>query len=372
MTLPPFNPAPQEILQALPDSNNVWQYVYSDGPYKIQSYDPGKSITFVRNPVWNASTDPTRKAYVDQIQIIETSNNAAAFQQVSTNSPQADIMWDTAVPPTNIPGELQSKDPRLGMISSGGPTYLVWNTVSPNNNKALQNVTVRQALNMAIDRTLLQQDQGGPALAPGTTHVITPPTVGSTPNFDPYPYDQAKAKQMLAAAGASNLTLKFLYYTTSVVQPKDLQTLQANLGAIGIKVVGVPVTESDFYAKHLYKAAQAKAGDWDFAEAGWTPDWFSDGAKTYFIPLFGSGQITNYGQLDDPKLTGLVNNALSATSDAASAPLWHQADVEAMAQAAWFPMYVQNFTKLQGSQVHNCVISPACETCNFANVWLSS
>jgi peptide/nickel transport system substrate-binding protein len=262
------------------------------------------------------------------------------------------------------------------MISSAGPEYIVWNTVSPNNNKALQNVNVRQALNMAIDRTLLQQDAGGPQIAPGTTHVITPPTLGSSPNFDLYPYDQAKAKQMLAAAGATNMTLRFLYYTTSTVQSKDLQTLQSNLGAIGVKVVGVPVTESDFYTKHLYKAAQAKAGDWDFAEAGWVPDWFSDGAKTYFIPLF-TGAVppvtpNNYGLFSDPKLNTLIQNALNAPTDAASAPIWHQADQEVMAQAAWFPMYVQNYSKLQGSQVHNCVISPAWETCSFANVWLSS
>ncbi|HUE60663.1 MAG TPA: hypothetical protein VMO88_13875, partial [Acidimicrobiales bacterium] len=130
----------------------------------------------------------------------------------------------------------------------------------------------------------------------------------------------------------------------------------------------------DFYTKHLYKANQAKAGDWDFAEAGWTPDWFSDGAKTYFIPLFGADppNITNYGLLSDPKLDTLVQNALNAPNDAASAPLWHQADQEVMAQASWFPMYIQNFSKIQGSQVHNCVISPAWETCSFANVWLSS
>jgi peptide/nickel transport system substrate-binding protein len=374
MTLPPFNPAPVEILQALPDSNNVWQYVYSDGPYKIQSYDPGKSINFVRNPSWNPSTDPLRKAYVDQIQITETSTNAAAYQQVITNSPTADIMWDTGVPSTNIPGLIQTKDPRFTMVTSGGPSYVVWNTVSPNNNNALQNVAVRQALNYAIDRSLILQDSGGPEIAPPATHVLTAPTVGYSPNYDPYPYNQAKAKQMLAAAGASNLTLKFLYYATSDTLSKNVQTLQANLGAIGVKVVPVAVTESQFYAKYLYKPAQAKSGVWDFAIAGWTPDWFSDGAKTYFIPLFtGTTPTTsNFGLFNDPKLNSLISSALSAPSDSASAPLWHQADQEVMAQAAWDPLYIMNYVKIQGSQVHNCVVSPAWETCSFANVWLSS
>jgi peptide/nickel transport system substrate-binding protein len=373
MTLPPFNPAPQEILQAVPDSANVWQYVYSDGPYKISSYNPGQSINFVRNPAWSASSDPIRKAYVDAIAITETGTPQGVFQQVLTNSPQADIEWDANVPGTDIPGELSSKDQRFSMVSSGGPEYIVWNTASPNNNKALANPQVRQALNYGIDRSLIEQDAGGVAVAPPSTHVLTGPTVGYQPNFDDYPYNPTKAKQMLASAGVSNLSLKFLYYATSSTLVKNVQTLQNELSQIGVKVVATPVTQSDFYAKYLYKPNQAQSGYWDFAIAGWTPDWFNDGAKSYFIPLFtGTTPTTsNFGLFNDPKLSTLIQNALAAPNDAAAGPLWHQADEEVMSQAAWDPLYVENFNKIQGAQVHNCVVAPQLETCDFANVWLS-
>ena len=65
----------------MPASNNVWQYVMSDGPYKIQSYSPGKSILFVRNPTWKQSVDPIRNAYVDQIKVSETGNQQGIYQQ---------------------------------------------------------------------------------------------------------------------------------------------------------------------------------------------------------------------------------------------------------------------------------------------------
>ena len=374
MTLPPFNPAPQEILSQVPDSANIWQYVQSDGPYKIQSYNPGKSINFVRNPDWQASTDQIRKAYVDAISIDETGTAQGIYQQVITNSPQADIMWDTGVPSSDIPGLLSSKDPRFTMISSSGPNYVVWNNASPNNNKALANVQVRQALNYAIDRTLIEQDAGGTEIAPPATQVLVPPTSGSSPTYNQYPYDPSKAKSMLAAAGATNLTLKFLYYPSSTTLSKNVQTLQSMLSQVGVKVVPVPVTQSDFYAKYLYKPNQAQSGYWDFAIAGWVPDWFSDGAKSYFIPLFTgtTPSTSNFGLFNDPKLTPLIDQALAAPNDAAAAPLWHQADQEVMSQAAWDPLYIQNYPKIQGSQVHNCVVSPQLETCNFANVWLSS
>ena len=375
LSLPPFNPAPQEILQALPASANAWKYVMSDGPYKIASYDPGKTIDFVRNSAWNASSDPLRKAYVDEIKIDETGNEQGIYQQVLTNSASADLEWSTGVPPTAIPGLLSAKDPHLSMITSGGPEYVVWNTASPNNNKALGNPAVRQALNYAINRALIQQDNGGPQIAPAITHVIAPPTLGSTPNFDLYPYDPNKAKQMLAAAGASNLTLKFLYYSSAIGLAKDAQTLQSVLGQIGVKVVPVAVNETDFYTKYLYKPAVTQGGGWDFAEAGWIPDWFPDGDKTYFLPLLSSLTLppnsSNYGFFKDPKLDSLVQQALTAPNDNAAGPLWHQADMEAMQQAAWFPTYIENYAKVQGTQVHNCIIAPNLESCDMANVWLS-
>ncbi len=70
---------------------------------------------------------------------------------------------------------------------------------------------MRQALSYALNPTALIQDNGGPNVAPPLTHVLPPGINGANPNFDPYSYNPTKAKQMLQAAGATNLSLKFLY-----------------------------------------------------------------------------------------------------------------------------------------------------------------
>ena len=44
--------------------------------------------------------------------------------------------------------------------------------MSPNNNKALQKVKVRQALSYAINRTNIIQVLGGPKINPPLTHVL--------------------------------------------------------------------------------------------------------------------------------------------------------------------------------------------------------
>ncbi|MGH9115847.1 MAG: ABC transporter substrate-binding protein, partial [Acidimicrobiales bacterium] len=226
LELSAFSPAPVEFLDYLPASNDLAQHTISDGPYEIQSYSPGKSIVFVRNPAWNPSTDPVHHAYVNAIDVSETGNQAAIQQEILTNTPQADIEWDSFVPPNDVPGLIASKDPRLQLQSEyASNPFITFNTVSPNNNGALGKTVVRQALEYALDRAHLIQDAGGPQVSPPLTQILPPGTNGSTPNFNLYPYDPTKAKSMLAQAGVSNLTLKFLYRPSSVTSSKMFTTV---------------------------------------------------------------------------------------------------------------------------------------------------
>jgi peptide/nickel transport system substrate-binding protein len=377
--LPPFNPAPVEILQAVPNSNNSWQYVQSDGPYKIQSYSAGKSIVFVRNPDWSKASDPVNNAYVDQIDVSETGNQQGIYQQILTNSPQADMMWDVHVPQPAIPGLISSKPVGFQLLTeSANNPYLAFNTVSPNNGGALKNVAVRQAISYAIDRSQLVQDGGGPTIAVPLTHVVAPGTDGAGPAGSPdyYPYDPTKAKSMLAAAGApSSMTMTFIY-RQSVAAQKDFQTLQALLAPVGITLKGLGVPSGTFYGKYMNPGTPAKQGAWDIADVGWGPDWYPNGQKSWFKPILDGRNLppnsSNFGLFNDPTVNSLIDQALAAPSDAAAASLWQQADAAAMKAAAMFPVYDPNQGLLSGSQVHNCVYIQPWQNCNFANVWLSS
>ena len=72
---------------ACPGTRSVYNHMYSDGPYQISSYTPAKSLKFVRNPQWKASTDPMRKAYVNAININETGTQTTIYQEIRTSSP---------------------------------------------------------------------------------------------------------------------------------------------------------------------------------------------------------------------------------------------------------------------------------------------
>src|ERR1035438_2470401 len=138
--------------------------MYSDGPYELTSYTPKKSMHFVRNPEWQASTDPLRKAYVNAINVDETGSQTTIYQQMATGSASLGMSFDALVPPADDPDLLNliksgSHLVNLGATYSSNP-YLVYNTVSPNNSGALGKVAVRQALSYGIERSQLTKSLG--------------------------------------------------------------------------------------------------------------------------------------------------------------------------------------------------------------------
>lgn len=392
MTLAPFSAVPIEAENALPGTPGVYDHMYSDGPYQITSYIPKKSIKFTRNPVWKASTDPLRKAYVDAINVDETGNQTTIYQEISTNTPDLGMTWDSRPPPadtTDLVNQVKQGSTTVGLYPSDSSNpYLVFNTVSPNNGGALGKANIRQALSYAIDRTQLIKTQGGTQINIPVTHVMVDGTDAAKDvpaNYNPYPLDTAKAKSMLTAAGftpSNKLTIKFLYRSDSQGSTKMFENIQAQLDALGnVNIVGVPTNQSDFYGKYLYDTSTpnaAQKGVWDMTNAGWSPDWYGNGALTWFNPLFSSpggypaNGGSNFGLFSDSTVNSLITQALAATDEATADKIWAQADEAVMKAAAIYPIEEPLELAVHASYVHNAVYIPIMQQFDAANVWLSN
>ena len=378
LTLPAFSPAPVEVLKYLPGSQQLGQNQISDGPYSLESWSPTKEIVLVRNPAWDESTDPIRKAYVDKVVISESVSQESVQQQLETGTASADMQWDVLVAPSQLPRLMASEDARfnLGETSSSDP-YIVFNMVSPNNNKALADLKVRQALEHALSRDNLIQVLGGPKANPPLTHVL-PPSIAGSEDIDLYPYDTDKAEQLLSEAGYENgLTLKFLYRSASEGQRKSFATVQQDLSKIGIKVTGVASADADFYTKYLQNPDSARSGEWDLAIGGWGSDWYGNAALSYFAPLF-SGEPSfppigsNFGFYDNPETNALIEQARTADSEEESLNLWAEADRQVMEDAAFFPITNPLNANFRAEHLNNAVYIEGIQNFDPANVWLSA
>jgi peptide/nickel transport system substrate-binding protein len=386
LTLDPFYPAPVESLNYVPASSAAAQHTIADGPYQVQSYTPARSMTLVRNPAWKASSDPIHKAYVDKIVVSMTGNQTAIQQQLQTNTAAASMEWDAFPPVGATPGLVNQMKSGLTKNMNLGPTfstnpYVVFNQVSPNNNKALQKVAVRQALSYGINRSHLITDGGGPVLSPPLTHILPNGINGAQDvpgGYNPYPYNPSKAKQMLAAAGYPNgLNVTLLYRPDSTIATKMAQTLQADLPKIGVKVKLLTATPSDFYVKYMQVPSVAKRGVWDLSLAGWGPDWYGDAAQSYFAPLFfGSAAFppigSNFGFYNNPSVNSVIEQAGSQTSASAAASLWAKADQMVMKDAPIYPITDPQQPNYHASYVHNAVYIPSMQQFDPTNVWLST
>ena len=88
----------------------------------------------------------------------------------------------------------------------------------------------------------------------------------------------------------------------------------------------------------------AATGAWDFTGAGWSPDWYGNGAVTWFNPLFSSpggfppNGGSNFGYFSDPTVNSLVKQALAQTTETQADVYWAKADEAVMSAAAVYPI----------------------------------
>ena len=383
LALPFASAAPVEYLKYVPLTPG--NPIYSDGPYQVSNYNVGHEVDFNRNPQWHKSTDPIRQDYPDAINVKLDLSGAAAASQVQQDmqAGTADLAFNTIVPTAQIPSlESPTWNSGFGAFPTPGINnpYLVFNVQSPNNNGALGNKKVRQALEYAIDKTAMNKIYGGAALNEPIDQIIPTGAQGYV-QFNDYPTpnhqgDASKCKAMLRAAGVSNLTLKD-YYRDNGNHPAVFQEVQSDFAKCGVTVTGIPISTGYYGSKGIGVKTpdDLKKGAWDITEPGWVPDWFGAANGRAVLPDIVDGALnfpgTDWGGYDNPAVDKLVNEALAAKTVSAASALWHQADVKAMADAPIIPFQTQLTPLFHSTRVHNAIYLPFSNAYDITQVWLS-
>lgn len=375
LSLPTANPAPIEVLDYLPDSPEYRANFVASGPYTIAEHTPDVKLLLERNESWNADSDPLRKAYVDSIEMTMGVEGDAAMQQLQAGS--ADVLFDIQPSPANIQQLVAANDSKFTTMENGGIDQFMWfNTKSSNNGGALQNLAVREALQYAIDKPAVQQVMGGEDIATVTNGIFGPGINGYKPftlfGDESGKADPEKAKELLAEAGVTDLTLKFPYRNLGS-QPDIAQTIQASLEEAGITVELFPVPPTDYYANFMTNPENATNGVWDIALVGWSPDWVGGAARSVFQPQFtfdGTPQAYNYVDYNNDKANELAAEALAAATPEEAADLWHQVDQTVMADSPIVSIVARKKANYHSERVQNFEIYALAQNGDWANIWL--
>lgn len=242
------------------------------GPMKFQAYDKtNKTVTLVRNDSYHGSDKPSVKKIVFSIIPDETARKQAlASGQIDGYDLPNPVDWPSL-----------KKDDNLEIRPAFNILYLGLNAkVDPD----LKDLKVRQALYYAINRDQLVKSQL-PTGATAATQFIPNTVSGYNKSLQPYKYDKAKAKQLLASAGKSNLKIT-LWYPTEVSRPympapdKIFNAIKSDWEAIGVKVTPKPVSWNGGYVTGTQNGNAAAylmgwTGDYDTAD-NFLGSFFSD------------------------------------------------------------------------------------------------
>ncbi len=190
------------------------------GPFTVTSYQTGVKLVLTRNDgYWGT------KAQVKQVDLMYFADASAAANAMRSGGVDALYQAEAYDQVASF-----RTDPRLTVTtgSSQGVVVMSMNEANP----ALADVRVRQAISHAIDKKAVVAAATG-----GFATELHGPAVPTDPYFvtsdEPYPYDPAAAKQLLAAAGVSGLALTFTVPNRPYAQAIS-QVVQSDLAAVGI------------------------------------------------------------------------------------------------------------------------------------------
>ena len=239
----------------------------ASGPYKVANYDRGTSLKLVRNPKWKASTDKIRAARPDAFEWTFGLDGATIDERMlAGQGTDADAIPGNAgtIQPATL-SRIQTPQLKARTLSGYGgcTTYMGMNTTR----KYLSDLRVRKAIEYAVDKDTVVAATGGAKLATKANTIQSPTMLGRT-EYDLYPHNLAKARQLLAEAGASGgFTL------TLDNRPEPRYTAQAVAIQEALKPLKIKVKINNIDTSSFYEVIGTTAKQRDLAITGWCPDW---------------------------------------------------------------------------------------------------
>jgi dipeptide transport system substrate-binding protein len=313
------------------------------GPFVLKSYTKDAIIRYDANPTyWGA------KPKIDKLIYAITPDASVRMQKVKAGECQI------ALSPKPQDVASAKHDASLKVVQT--PAFMTAFVALNTQKKPLDNVKVREALNLAFDRNtylkVVFDNTATPANNP-----YPPNTWSYDKSISAYPYDPAKAKKRLAEAGYPNgfATTIWVRPNGSVLNPNPkagAELLQADLAKIGVKAE-VKVIEWGELIK------RAKLGQHDLLFMGWAGD--NGDPDNYLSPLFSCNAVNsgiNFARYCNPRLDQLIAEGKATSDQAKRIKAYREAQRIIHDQALWIPLGYPTASALTRTNVSGYSVSP--------------
>jgi oligopeptide transport system substrate-binding protein len=349
LAMPFASAVPRELVEKW--GEDFSRHVVGSGPFILKEWVGGQRIVLVKNPHYFVRAAPRLDAVVESIGVSED------LQWFKFEGGEIDV---SSIPPAVFPYVM--KTPRLRKLTLRIVTvttrYLGMNCQMP----PFNDERVRRAFNYAVNKPKLIAVLNGHGIA--ANGVMPPGLPGFDPHLPGYPYDPARARQLLEQAGLAHgfeATLwmpadqTMMILGQSVQQDLDLVGVHLMLKAIAfppfLEAIRLPITVPLFFS-------------------GWEAD-FPDPAN-FFDVLLSRKQwgANNDAFFSDPRVDALLAEAAPLSDLARRYAIYDQAERIIVDDAPWVFLYYPITYEIQQPWVHGYVLNPM-RPARLENVWLS-
>jgi peptide/nickel transport system substrate-binding protein len=300
------------------------------GPYMITKSQPGKGWEYERNPYWakaNGEAMPDLpEGVVDDAKMTVIRNPQSQVNDIE----QGTYDWMQNPPPSSRYAEVKEKfEGTQFRIEPTISTYYFWMNTQE---APFDDVKVRQAVNYAIDSKALERIYAGQIKG---TQQILPPGMPGYEQFELYPYDLDKAKEMIKEANPSDMDIT-VWTDTESPNNEAGEYYNEVLKELGFNTT-LKILNADNYFTVI---GNLSTPDLD---AGWS-DWFQDypHPNDFFQPLLAGESIqstnnNNFAQFDNPAVNEQVEKLGAEQLGPDQEKAYAELDKEIMEEAPWAP-----------------------------------
>ncbi len=327
------------------------RHVVGSGPFILNQWIGGQRIVLTKNPTYFIKGLPHLDAVVESIGVSED------LQWFRFEGGEIDV---SNIPPAVFPYVMKTarlRDLTLRIVTVT-TRYLGMNCqMAP-----FTDERVRRAFNYAVNKPKLIAVMNGRGIV--ANGVLPPGLPGFDPSLKGYPYDPARARQLLEQAGLAHGFEATLWMPADQTMMILGQSLQQDLDLVGVHLALKAVA----FAPFLEAIRQPRTVPLFFS--GWEAD-FPD-PENFLDVLLSRKQwgANNDDYFSDPRVEALLAEAAPLSDIARRYAIYQQAERIIVSDAPWVFLYYPITYEIRQPWVHGYVLNPM-RPARLENVWLS-